>query len=91
MKWHIIFSGTVQGVGFRYTSKMLAHRWGVSGWVRNLRTGEVEMFVEGEPEQLQNFLGDLERHFLGYIRDKRFLDDAEKIPSQQGFHILPTV
>ncbi len=49
------------------------------------------MFVEGEPEQLQNFLSDLERHFLGYIRDKRFLDDAEKIPSQQGFHILPTV
>ncbi len=49
------------------------------------------MFVEGEPEQLQNFLSDLERHFLGYIRDKQFLDDAEKIPSQQGFHILPTV
>ena len=91
MKQHIIFSGTVQGVGFRYTSQTLARRWGLSGWVRNLRDGRVEMFLEGEPEQIKDFLHDLERHFLGYIRDIQYLKDADTIPSQAGFHILPTV
>ncbi len=91
MKKHIIFSGTVQGVGFRYTSQMLARRWNLSGWVRNLRDGRVEMFVEGEEESIRLFLQDLERHFLGYIKDVQYLGDAESMPSQEGFHILPTV
>ncbi len=91
MKYHLLFSGTVQGVGFRYTSQMLARRWNLSGWVRNLRDGRVEMFVEGEIEAIRGFLQDLERHFLGYIRDIQYLDDADSIRSQPGFHILPTV
>ena len=91
MKHHIIFSGTVQGVGFRYTSQMLARKRGLKGWVRNLRDGRVEMFVEADEETLKNFLADLERYFLGYIKDVQYLQDADNIPSQKGFHILPTV
>ena len=46
---HIIFSGRVQGVGFRYTACYLARPLGLTGWVKNLWDGDVEMEVQGDP------------------------------------------
>lgn len=43
---HIIVRGRVQGVGFRYFTVQQAHRMGISGWVRNLPGGEVEVLAE---------------------------------------------
>ena len=45
---HIFFSGQVQGVGFRYRAVHLARPLGLTGWVRNLRDGRVEMEVQGD-------------------------------------------
>ena len=42
-----IFYGKVQGVGFRYRSTMLANELGLTGWVKNLADGTVEMQVQG--------------------------------------------
>ena len=91
MKWHIFFSGKVQGVGFRYTCYTLARRWGINGWVRNRSDGRVELFAEADGDSFSSFLSDLERHFLGYISSIEYQDDAENIPSQSGFHVLPTL
>ncbi len=91
MRKHLIFSGTVQGVGFRYTSQILANRWGLSGWVRNLRSGEVEMLIEGRDSDIEGFLADLNRHFLSYIKDVKELPDADDFTIKSGFYILPTV
>ena len=44
---HMIVSGTVQGVGFRYFVLQQARRMQLTGWVRNLPTSEVEIDVEG--------------------------------------------
>ena len=44
---HIIFKGQVQGVGFRYTTHRVAGRYDVTGFVRNLPDGTVEMLVQG--------------------------------------------
>lgn len=44
---HVMVSGDVQGVGFRYTMQQVAERAGATGWVRNLRDGRVEAEVEG--------------------------------------------
>ena len=45
---HMLISGRVQGVGFRYFVYKTANQLGLNGWVRNLHNGKVEVFFEGE-------------------------------------------
>ena len=45
----VVFSGRVQGVGFRFTCQSLARGFDVAGYVRNLADGRVELVAEGEP------------------------------------------
>jgi acylphosphatase len=52
----VLYDGRVQGVGFRFTAARLASRFGVSGWVRNLPNGRVELEAQGEPGPLGGFL-----------------------------------
>ncbi len=66
----VYYSGHVQGVGFRYTAKSVAQGFDVSGLVRNLLDGRVELLAEGTREELEAFrqairdsgLGPLIRH-----------------------------
>ncbi len=52
-----VVSGRVQGVGFRQSAALEAQRiGGLSGWVKNLPTGEVEALVEGERDRVEAFL-----------------------------------
>jgi acylphosphatase len=52
---HIFYSGHVQGVGFRYTVKSVAAGFEVTGTVRNLQDGRVEMVAEGPKGELEAF------------------------------------
>ncbi|HQO38555.1 MAG TPA: acylphosphatase [Candidatus Omnitrophota bacterium] len=65
---HVIFIGTVQGVGFRYSAERIAQAAGVRGWVRNLRNGGVEIVAEAPREVLSRFMEQLKDRFAGYIR-----------------------
>lgn len=53
---HVIIRGQVQGVGYRYTARMIADEVGVSGWVRNRRDGTVEAELEGTSDQVDEML-----------------------------------
>ena len=59
--------GVVQGVGFRMYAQREARHLGLTGFVRNLPGGEVELVAEGEPDQVAAFLGAVSRHMTGYI------------------------
>ena len=60
---HIVFRGWVQGVGFRWTNQALARERGLTGWVRNLDDGRVEMEVQGEPALIDRHLEELHRRY----------------------------
>lgn len=64
---HIRFTGTVQGVGFRYTTLHSANRLGLTGWVRNMEDGSVEIIAEGEEDLINQLISILEKRFEGYI------------------------
>lgn len=53
---HVLVSGMVQGVSFRYYTRELAQRLGVHGWVRNTHNGRVEAVLEGEKETVKRML-----------------------------------
>jgi acylphosphatase len=54
-RMRIFYSGQVQGVGFRYTAKNVAAGFDISGAVRNLSDGRVELTAEGAREELEAF------------------------------------
>ena len=61
----VVYEGYVQGVGFRWTTKRIAHGYEVCGWVRNLPDGRVELQVSGEDEEVEAFLRAIRESTLG--------------------------
>ena len=66
---HAYYSGQVQGVGFRFTARNIANELGVTGWVKNLRDGRVEVVAEAKEEALKDFLDKIRQYFARYIQD----------------------
>lgn len=66
---HIIFTGHVQGVGFRFTAHRMAHRHGLTGFVRNLMDGTVEMVAQGSAEDINDCIRDIRDSFGGYVKE----------------------
>jgi acylphosphatase len=52
---HALYSGHVQGVGFRYTVRSVATGFEVTGEIRNLPDGRVELIAEGPKQELEAF------------------------------------
>ncbi len=65
----IRYSGRVQGVGFRYTARSIAQLYAVTGYVKNLPDGRVELVVEGPAEEVSAVLRAIREEMGRYIRD----------------------
>jgi len=61
------YRGRVQGVGFRYTCQRVAAGYPVTGYVRNLPDGSVQLVAEGEAEIVQQFLAAITKKMRDYI------------------------
>jgi acylphosphatase len=70
------FGGHVQGVGFRYTAQAIARDFRVTGYVRNLPDGHVELIAEGEPDEISRFLETIAQRMDGYIKNRQDMDCA---------------
>ena len=65
---HIYYSGMVQGVGFRFTALRAARSYPVTGYVRNMPDGRVEMVVEGSSGDIEGMKNDIAGQLAGYIK-----------------------
>jgi acylphosphatase len=84
----VFFSGQVQGVGFRYTAKTVATGFEITGTVRNLPDGRVELVAEGRREELDAFRAALhDAGLAGFIRDEQ-VNLAEAKNEFRGFEIV---
>ena len=53
---HVLISGKVQGVFYRTSCLEVAQKLGLTGWVKNLSTGQVEVLAQGEKEKLEKLI-----------------------------------
>ena len=84
---NIFYSGQVQGVGFRYTVRKVAAGFEVTGLVRNLPDGRVELVAEGDRAELNAFRQAICDEGLDYfIRDEQ-VDWSEAQGGLRGFEI----
>lgn len=67
----VVYSGRVQGVGFRYTARRIAQQHAVKGFVRNLDDGRVELVAEGAAGEIDGLLAEIAEAMSGHIRDVR--------------------
>ena len=81
MRRHFILSGRVQGVGFRWRASQIGEMLGLTGWVRNLADGSVEMEAEGDE-------ADIDRLFQ-MLQNDRYIDitgmRARTVPEEGGY------
>ena len=72
---HVVVSGRVQAVGYRYNALVRADRLGLAGWIRNRSDGAVEAEVEGPPEPVDELLDWMaEGPPSAHVRDVRVTD-----------------
>jgi acylphosphatase len=83
----VFFEGNVQGVGFRYSVKQIAKGFDVTGWVRNLRDGRVDMQAQGEEAEVRAFIDAIGQSELRAHIRKTTEAAAEQAPAMRGFEI----
>jgi acylphosphatase len=81
----VLYSGDVQGVGFRYTARELARAAGLVGYVRNLTDGRVELVLEGPPSAIRGVMASLEAEMAGHIDETTV--EPEPPTGASGFEI----
>jgi acylphosphatase len=72
----VLFSGQVQGVGFRYTVMRLAVNLEVTGFVRNMPDGRVQLVAEGASGEINRLLDGIRAAMGGYIRNEETIESS---------------
>ena len=84
----VFYEGNVQGVGFRWSVRHVAKGFDVTGWVRNLPDGRVELNVTGEEEEVRAFLDRIVQGELHSLIHKQTEKKLDKAVGARGFEIL---
>jgi acylphosphatase len=83
----VFYEGHVQGVGFRFTVRHIAKGFDVTGWVRNLQDGRVELQVTGDEEEVRAFLDQVAQSELHSLIREQTENKLSKTIAARGFEI----
>src|SRR4051812_32863507 len=83
----VYYSGRVQGVGFRATAVEIAKDYPVTGWVKNLPDGRVQLLAEGPAEAVDKFLKAVRTRWDGNI-EKEGVETPAPTGKYQSFEIV---
>jgi acylphosphatase len=83
----VFYEGNVQGVGFRWTVRDAAKSFDVTGWIRNLPDGRVELQVTGQEDEVRAFLDRIAQGELHSLIHKQTEKKLEKPVAARGFEI----
>ena len=87
-KKHLIISGKVQGVGFRYWVQKLAINKNINGWVKNKSSGDVEAVIVGQNKEIQELIKLCEIGPRSAIIDRIQINDYNKNYLKESFDIF---
>ncbi len=85
----VFYEGRVQGVGFRWTAKRIAQGFDVTGSVRNLPNGRVELQVSGDKAEIGIFLEEIRESALAGHITAEHISEIEITAPHRGFQIVP--
>ena len=85
---HVLYGGRVQGVGFRYTTRTLATGFEITGIIRNLADGRVELVAEGSRDELTAFQKAIRDSGLGHFITHEKVTWADATGEFKGFSIV---
>ena len=85
---HVFYSGHVQGIGFRYQVKSLVRGFEVTGTIRNLPDGRVELIAEGARIELEDFRKAVQDSELGHFVRQEDASWCEAKNEFRGFEIV---
>src|SRR5438034_3202694 len=83
----VLYEGHVQGVGFRWSVRHAAKGFDVTGWVRNLFDGRVELQVTGQEDEVRGFLDRVAEGELHALIHKQTENRLDKPVAARGFEI----
>lgn len=83
----VVYSGRVQGVGFRATCRWIARGYDIVGYVRNLPDGRVELVAEGDPLEITRFQEAVQAELGGFIRGLHAETQPVGDPPLSGFQV----
>ena len=88
IKKHLVISGKVQGVGFRYWMQNLAINNNISGWVKNRSSGDVEALIIGQEKEVQKLIKQCKIGPSSARIQNIQVNDYNQYYSEKGFNIF---
>ena len=89
-RWHLLLSGEVQHVGLRYTALYLCRDLTLTGWVKNLPDGRVELEIQGDVSSLRRFYIELKSQPHIHISHAD-IAEVPLVSGERGFSVAPFV
>ena len=88
MKKHLVISGRVQGIGFRYWLQSIAIEKNIFGWVKNKISGDVEALIVGNEQEVKNMIKLCEKGPLSSRVDRVKVNEYKKDYLKKSFDII---